>query len=99
MKEYLILKRYEYPDKPIESPFDLVSQALYTKSVNLLNLNLCKVEIAEVFDYIDLRSKLEYLQIISENKILVTFTGFEFEGFKFETLNEIEKALKNKAFL
>lgn len=99
MKEYLLLKKYEYPDKPIESPFDLVSQALYTKSVNLLNLSLCKTEIAEVFEYIDLKSRFELLQIHSENKIMVTFTAFQFEGFQFETLDEIEKALKNKAFL
>jgi len=99
MKEYQIYKKYEFPEKPIESPFDLVSQALYTKSVDMLNLEACKAEIAEVFQFIDLRARFNILQAESENKILVTYTGFQFEGFKFETLDEIEKALKNKAFL
>lgn len=99
MKEYELLRKYDMPDKPIESPFDLVSQALYTKSVNMLNIKLCKEEITEVFEYIELKQKFDELQAKSGQKVIITIRNFHFEGFEFETLSEVEKALKNKAFL
>lgn len=99
MKEYEILKKYEYPVKPIEAPFDVVSQAIYNKSMSLINIELCKNEIAEVFDYYKIKLKYDFLAEKADEKLYYTNNEFVFEDFKFQTLDEVEKAIKNKAFL
>ena len=99
MKEYELLTKYHYPEGAIEGPFDVMSQALYTKSTNLLNLDECRARTNEIFDYLELKKRYDSLVEESKGKLQFTKEYFDLLKHQFQTLDEVEKALKNKAFL
>lgn len=65
---------------------------------DLINLNLIKEKIDEGFEYLYVKQRFIRLNKLIENKIHIT-DKFYIDGHGFETLDEVEVAIKNKAFL
>jgi hypothetical protein len=79
--------------------FFLVYSGLEDKTIGLVNIEEAQARCNEIFKYLYLGRRFDEL-VAKSNKTLVSLPGgFELLGHKFETLDEVEKALNNKAFL
>lgn len=99
MNELQILNKYIYSMSPIEGIFDTVSQAIYTKNQKFLKIDECRANINEIFDYLEIHNRFLSLVEKSNGKFSLTRINFELDKHKFQTLDEVEKAIENKAFL
>lgn len=99
MKEYELLSKYLYPDSTLESTFEVMSMAIYQKQIDMIQLDVCRSKINEVFDYLELRKRYDILFNQADAKLKIGAGCFELDSYKFQTLDEVEKAIKNKAFL
>ena len=99
MKEYELLSKYLYPDSTLESTFEVMSMAIYQKQIDMIQLDVCRAKINEVFDYLELRKRYDILFNQADAKLKIGVDCFELDSYKFQTLDEVEKAIKNKAFL
>ncbi|SRR5258706_15619918 len=79
--------------------FFLMYSGLEDKTIGLVNIEETQVRCNEVFKYLYLGRRFDEL-VKKSNKSLVSIpTGFKLLDHLFETLDEVEKALNNKAFL
>lgn len=100
MKEYEMVSFMAEPYgnryvKTLES----ISSAINNKQYDMFNLETVKLKMDEVFEAIVIKTRFDALCNESNGKPVCTKTEFELESHKFQTLDEVEKALKNKAFL
>lgn len=99
MNELQLLNKYMYSSSSLDGAFDMVSQAIYSKNERLLKLDECRAHINEIFDYLETHNRFLLLSEKSDNKLLLRSDHFELDKHKFDTLDEVEKAIKIKAFL
>lgn len=95
-KEYTLLVGLDY--KEAATMFNLMGVALEDNSWEMVDLETSHAAISASFKTLIVSKRYKLLQ--RQNKEL----GYSSEGFfigehKFETLDEVERALKNKAFL
>ena len=99
MNELKLLNKYLHNPAGFDGVFDTVSQAIFSKNEHLLKLDECRAKINEIFDYFEVQRRFLSLAEKSNNKLSFTRNYFELDKHKFETLDEVEKAINNKAFL
>jgi hypothetical protein len=99
MKEYQLLYKFRYSPNLMEAPFDVISQVLYGKSTHLLKLKECREHVNKIFDYLELKHRFDALEEAANQTLIFTNECFKLDLHEFETLDEVERALKNKAFL
>lgn len=99
MKEYELYYKYEYGINRVEGSLDVLSQAIYTGALGLLDLEKCRSSINELIDFLKIKIRFNSLNDQLNNTLICHKNKFEFGGHKFETLDEVEKAIKNKVFL
>lgn len=98
MTDLEILNKFAYKGQ-IEGIFDLVSQAIYTRNWSAINLEKCHSEIDEVFQWIPIKIRYDELFERSGKELSFAAGGFSIYGHLFQTLDEVEKAINNKAFI
>ena len=99
-KEYKILWYYQQLDKsPTSTLFTFMAHALDNGSWHFVDLNETKDGILHAFLYLKILMKYQKLQIPAKGTLSYTQEEFILDGHPFQTLKEVEKALKLKAFL
>jgi hypothetical protein len=96
LKEYVVLSNYTVRDQ--HTFLDVVSKALQGDTWEFLNLETAQQSINEVFYYLALVKRFRQLSMLGA-ELTVSDEGFHLGESTFETLNDVAKAIKNKAFL
>lgn len=89
----------DYRDHTSAKIFYLMFNALDDFNIDLINTEDMQRRCDEVFKYIFLLKRFNNLVKLSNNSVYSSLEGFNLEGHVFETLDEVQKALENKAFL
>lgn len=93
----LLKNRY---NSNIQAPFDLMSSAIQDGNTwSLINLEKMQAITNESFRYLNLLKRYDTLNGLSNGILHFDEEGFHVEEHTFQTLEEVEKALKHKAFL
>ena len=98
MKEYELLHKYRYGAQ-VEGPFEVVAMAIFQKRTDLLNVAASRNHCNEVFDYIEILNRYEVLKMQIEGGLDFDDKQFFIGTHNFQSLDEIERAIKNKALL
>lgn len=100
-REYEALSLYDdYSGKSIlKASIELLSHSLSYNSLTMIDLPLVKESVNRLFDFLEIRQRYEKLKIQSVAALSFDKDGFHLDGHTFHTLDEVERALKNKAFL
>ena len=100
-REYEALSIYDdYNGKSIlKGCIELLSHSMTYNTLPMIDLQLTKESVNRLFDYLELRQKYERLKVASRATLSFDKEGFHLEGHTFHSLDEVERALKNKAFL
>jgi hypothetical protein len=86
---------HDFDNDEISSVFYAINVAIEQNNWDLLDLELCKVKVNEAFRALDCKKRFDRLRpVVRCNK-----HAFTLDDHEFETLDEVERALKNKAFL
>jgi len=86
----------------ISNFFSSISYATETNSTNILDLELSQQLCNDYFELLKLQKRFDFLQkSVRENNLSITLysDGFIIGNHKFQTLDDVEKAIKNKALL
>ena len=100
-KEYNILAAggsYATKNK-MTGVYAFVSSALEADQVDLLDLKAIQTSVNDHFKFLFLRKRFNEIKAISPVGIDFDCDGFHVKDSTFETLDEVEKAIANKAFL
>jgi hypothetical protein len=96
-KEYDLL--LEFDENELCGVFYTIQTAIEQKSHDLLDLESCKSKVDEAFRALACQRRLTQLNKMLRSAIKFSRDGFTLDNHKFETLDEIERAYKLKAFL
>lgn len=98
IEEYKLLASYSDGDD-VRKLYSLLATALIDDSWNLINLDKAQSIINEHFRFLKVFKRYSDLYILAKGKLDRSQEGFQLDGHTFKTLDEVEKALNNKAFL
>ena len=94
--EYILIINHNYFSE--NNHFQFMSNSLQTGKAAFVDLDAIQQICDNIFHILKLRKR--YLKLQEENSdIGVSSEGFHILGHTFQTLDELEHALKNKAFL
>jgi hypothetical protein len=97
-KEYqFYLRLFEDWDN-LGKSFDIVSDAIYNEAEIFIDIEKIKESCNAVLDFLTIRKRFAELSKCRCN-LDCEKTGFLVDGHSFETLDEVERALKMKAFM
>lgn len=106
MKEYKLLFKYENADssyttrkehtKCLGILNDVISDG---KGCEFLDFSMIKDKVEEILSFVKLYQRYLALSKDSNGSLSYNNDGFNLDGHSFETLDEVDRALKNKAFL
>lgn len=95
-KEYKMFVYYGFKESAVH--LDLLALALRSNTWELLDLDLTENNMLDTFRY--LKDLKRYRRLQNQmTSLYYTEEGFFIDGHQFETLDQVEKAIKNKAFL
>lgn len=100
-KEYGLLAHYDnYSVKNrMANVYAFISSALEARQENLLDLKEIQLDVEQHFKYLFLIKRFNKIRTIAPVSIQYDYDGFHIVDSTFETLDEVEKAMINKAFL
>ena len=102
-KEYKMFRFYDINVATftynLSSGFELMAHAIRNGSWQLVDLEVLRDTIDQDFQYLLIRKRYEGLVLWSNHALTYDDNGFHLDGHDFETLDEVEKAMENKAFL
>ena len=101
MKEYeFVMAMLEgYGSNRFSKTLDAVASAINNKQVGLLNLSVVKSKVEDALMALEIKIRFDALNEVVKGKLTCTSSNFELNGHEFQTLDEVEKAIENKAFL
>lgn len=102
MKEYQYFIKYDsdsFYNSKAYNTFELIKSAISNKQIEMLDVDRCKITIDEVMVYLSLKKKYINLASVAGDKLTIKEEGFVFYDSTFSTLDEVERAMKLKAFL
>lgn len=100
MKEYEVVSiMCEGYGNRYSKMLDVVVSTINNKHYDMLKLDVVKSKMDEVYYALELKVRYDTIYETSNGKLTCDKSGFDFDGHKFETLDEVEKAIKNKVFL
>jgi hypothetical protein len=79
--------------------FEAVCSAMNNKHCDMLNFIAVKSRVEEAMQALEVKIRFDALVVKAKGKLTCSNSSFELDSHKFETLDEVEKALDNKAFL
>lgn len=99
--EYEMLVWYDnFRSEMFVSRFFLtISDAFRNETAVYLDLKLVINDVKQDLNCLEIRQAFQTLYDLSENQLTYDKDGFHLPDHTFETLKEVRKALKNKAFL
>lgn len=95
--DYSLLLKFFYNVAP--KIFGTVHEALMNGDEHLLDAEACQEYANEYFEYLKLIKRYKVLNKELNNSLIISDDGFKIADSKFETLDDVEKAIKLKAFL
>jgi hypothetical protein len=99
-KEYKVLWFYEHIEPGhVGTLFRLMSDTIRDGSWTYVDLPAVKRNILKDFNYLMISERYHDLRSVSNDTLSYNKEGFELDGHPFQTLKEVEKALKLKSFL
>ena len=96
-KEYELVSEFDKAE--LSGVFYTIQTAIEQGSYDLLDLESCKAKVDEALRAVACKKKFEQLNEMSNTAIKYSVNGFMLDNHKFETLDEVERAYKLKAFL
>jgi hypothetical protein len=96
-KEYELVS--DFDKSVLSGVFYTIQTAIEQESHELLDLESCKAKVDEAFRAIACKKRFEHLNEISNTAIKYSRDCFLLDNHKFETLDEVERAWKLKAFI
>lgn len=99
--EYRILHKFFNEDhQKLTVPLDVIRNILmYNAGYELINLDLIKNQIDETFRCLVIKQRFILLSELINGALQYDDFGFTVGEHRFQTLDEVERAIKNKAFL
>lgn len=99
--EYGFLLYYDdYRSHTVMSDFlKMIATSIENDNFAYLDLKVIKNDFNEDIKYLKLRDKYKRILADSDEEIFYNKEGFHYAKHVFQSLRELEKALKNKAFL
>lgn len=95
--EYELVSDYDKDE--LSGVFYTIQTAIEQENYELLDLDACKGKVEEALHAIACKKRFDYLNKISDTAIKYSRDGFMLDNHKFETLDEVERAWKLKAFI
>ena len=73
-------------------------------SIDYIEIDYIEVSLKEIIEYFSLVKRFRKLSVLSDNQLAISPANsgdycYSLRGHTFDTLNDVEKALNNKAFL
>jgi hypothetical protein len=101
MKEYEIVSIIDGGaySNTFSKSLEMVGSSIPYKNYVMLDLAAARAKVEEVFKAIELMKRYDTLRVTSKFKLRYDPSGFIIDDHKFETLDEVDVALNNKAFL
>ena len=106
MKSHIALfKEYYYNGTSLFSSskagniFNHLNAAVSNNTTDLLDMDSCRDLVNDVFDFFSLKRRFNQLSMKLNGKLTFENDRFKIESHEFQTLDEVEKAVQNKAFL
>lgn len=96
-KEYELVS--DFDESELSGVFYTVQTAIEQKAWDLLDLESCTEKVNEALRAIACKKRFDQLNKMSNTAIKYSMDGFILDNHKFETLDEVERAYKLKAFL
>lgn len=96
-KEYELVSDYDKTE--LSGLFYTIQTAIEQGAHDLLDLESTKIKVDEALRAIACKKRFEYLNEISNTAIKYSRDCFLLDNHKFETLDEVERAWKLKAFI
>lgn len=78
---------------------EMIGSSIVSKNYRLIDIGAARTKVEETFAAINTKKRYDLLFIASKCKMTYDASGFIIGDHKFETLDEVEQALNNKAFL
>lgn len=78
---------------------EMIGTSITHKNYHLIDIEAARAKVEETFAAIKAKKRYDALFIVSKGKLTYDASGFIIGDHKFETLDEVEQALNNKAFL
>lgn len=78
---------------------ELLRNSISSEIVELLDLELCTNSINDIIKYLYLKKRYVILKSLAPGKLSVSKDGFKLYDNTYMTMDEVERAFKNKAFL
>jgi hypothetical protein len=85
-------------DYHMSNPFHLVHVAIDDDTVNYCHLEDLQARCNEIFRFLLLRRRFDKLSSLVDT-LECSRNGFRIYGHEFETLDQVEKSIQNKAFM
>ena len=79
--------------------FEMVISVINNKNLDILNFEAVKKRVEESMKAIEMKIRFDSLNSKVNDKLICNKTDFELDGHKLDSLDEVEKAINNKAFL
>lgn len=100
MKEYEVLHSIlqGYGNR-YSKALEAVVTALNNRYFDILDLEAVKRRVAEAMEALEIKMRFDILNCKVNDKLICNNTDFELNGHKLDSLDEVEKAINNKAFL
>lgn len=96
-KEYELVSDFDKTE--LSGLFYTIQTAIEQGSYDLLDLDATKARVDEALRAVACKKKFDQLNEMSNTAIKYSMNGFMLDDHKFETLDEVERAYKLKAFL
>jgi hypothetical protein len=100
-KEYGLLSYYNgYNNRnKISNLFNFLNSSLESEQWTFLNLDEVQLSVNQHFKYLAIKKR--YMELTAESQGILYYSngGFHIKEHKFETLDEVKRALANKMFL
>ena len=98
--EYQLMRRIGINDHvKYKESFRAMGQAISNGDWEYLNVDVLQSRINEAFVYVRANIRFQELVKSTNGELSMSINGFYLGQHKFETLDEVERAWKNKAFL
>jgi hypothetical protein len=78
---------------------EVLTDDLHDKIMQTMDITSLKKEVDLIFEYLSVRKRYNKLNSLFGNILTYNEIGFSIDGQNFSTLDEVEKAWNNKAFL
>ena len=90
---------HNFTSEQLANPFNIVITAVLKETVDLLDLDAVERKIKNIFRILRVENRYNQLFSLSNGQLSVNLKSFKLNGHEFQSLDEVEAALRNPAFL